>query len=337
MHHALVIGGGGFVGRAIVDRLLARGGAVRILGRTEQPDLRRRGVACVLGDVRNADTVRTACRGCEVVFHTAARIGLAGPYREFHEINVRGTGNVVAACRAEGVPRLVFTSSPSVVFDGRDIEGADESLPYPPLYHAHYPETKAHAERIVLASNDGRLATTALRPHLIWGPGDRHLVPRILARGRQGRLRRIGGVNKLIDSTYIDNCADAHLLAAERLAVGSRAAGRAYFISNGEPIPLWELVNGILGAGGVPPVTRDMPLWAARAAGACFEGLWSILRLRGDPPMTRFLAAELTTAHWFDLSAARRDLSYAPRVSIAEGLERLKDWLSAAGRDARGR
>lgn len=335
MHHALVTGGGGFVGRAIVDRLLARGCAVRILGRTEQPDLRQRGVTCVLGDVRSAETVRSACRGCDVLFHTAARIGLAGPYREFHDINVRGTENVVAACRAESVPRLVFTSSPSVVFNGRDMESVDESLPYPPRYHAHYPETKAHAERIVLASNDGRLATTALRPHLIWGPGDRHLVPRILARGRQGRLRRIGGVSKLIDSTYIDNCADAHLLAAERLGVGSPVAGRAYFISNGEPLSLWELVNGILAAGGVPPVTRDLPLWAARAAGACFDGLWSLLRLRSDPPMTRFLAEELATAHWFDLTAARRDLGYAPRVSIAEGLERLREWLTSGGNERR--
>ena len=234
--NALVTGGGGFLGGAIVRRLRARGDEVRSLSRGRYPALRRPRRQQIQGDVADAGAVDAAVAGCDVVFHVAAKAGVWGRYAEYHRANVVGTENVLAACRRHGVRRLVYTSSPSVVFDGRDMEGVDESVPYPAHYEAHYPQTKAEAERLVLAANGPDLATVALRPHLIWGPGDNHLVPRILARGRAGRLRRIGRANKLIDSIYIDNAADAHLLAADRLAPGSPVAGKAYFISNGEPI-----------------------------------------------------------------------------------------------------
>ncbi len=307
--------------------LVARGDSVRSLSRGRYHALEALGVEQVQGDVADSAAVARAAEGRGVVFHVAAKAGLGGRYADYYRANVVGTENVVAACRERGVPRLVHTSSPSVVFDGRDMEGADESAPYPSHYHAHYPATKAAAERLVLAANGPTLATVALRPHLIWGPGDNHLVPRILARGRAGKLRRVGRDNKLIDSTYVDNAAEAHLLAADRLAPGAAPAGRGYFISNGEPVPVWELVDRILEAGGLPPVTRRVPFWLAYSAGWALEKAYALFRPDAEPPMTRFLARELATAHWFDLSAARRDLGYVPRVSLEEGLRRLEESL----------
>jgi 2-alkyl-3-oxoalkanoate reductase len=329
--NALVTGGGGFLGGAIVRLLLARGDRVRSLARRHYPGLDALGVEQVEADGADRPAVERAVAGCDVVFHVAAKAGLAGRYRDYHRANVAGTENVLAACRRHGVARLVYTSSPSVVFAGRDLEGADESLPYPAHYDSPYAATKAQAERLVRAANGLDLATVALRPHLIWGPGDNHLVPRILARGRAGRLRRIGKQTKKIDSTYIDNAALAHLLAADRLWPGSPPAGKVYFISNGEPWPTWELVNRILAAGGLPPVTRSVPAPVAYAAGWLLEVVYGVFWPDAEPPMTRFLARELATAHWFDLSAARRDLGYAPQVSIDDGLRRLAEWLRGEG------
>jgi nucleoside-diphosphate-sugar epimerase len=324
---ALVTGGGGFLGGVVVRMLRARGDEVASFSRGRYPALEALGVEQLQGDLADAAAVARAVAGRDVVFHVAARAGIWGPYRDYFRANVLGTDNVLSACRLHGVRRLVYTSSPSVVFDGRDMAGADESAPYPAHYDAHYPRTKAEAERRVLAADGPDLATVALRPHLIWGPGDNHLVPRILARARAGRLRRIGKADKLVDSVYIDNAAEAHLLAADRLRPGAPAAGRAYFVSNGEPLPTWELVNGILAAGGLPPVTRSVPAWLAVAVGGLCELAWGLFRLGGEPPMTRFLARELATAHWFDIGAARRDLGYVPRVRIAEGLRRLAEHL----------
>jgi nucleoside-diphosphate-sugar epimerase len=324
---ALVTGGGGFLGGAVVRRLVDRGDAVRSLARGDYPALRELGVEIIRGDLADRETVLRAIEGCDLVFHVAAKAGVWGPSKEYYRVNVEGTRHILDACRAAGVRRLVSTSSPSVVFDGRDMEGIDESAPYPAHFEAPYPQTKAEAERLVLTANGPDLATVALRPHLIWGPGDNHLVPRILARGRAGKLRRIGRAIKLIDATYIDNAADAHLLAADRLAPGSPVAGRAYFIAQGEPIPLWDLVNKILAAGGLPPVTRTVPLPLAEAAAALCEAAYRAAGASTEPPLTRFVVRELATAHWFNLDAARRDLGYRPAVSTAEGLERLAAWL----------
>jgi nucleoside-diphosphate-sugar epimerase len=324
---ALVTGGGGFLGSAIVRRLVARGDQVRSLARNRYPALDTLGVEQFQGDVADADLVTRAVASCDLVFHVAARAGIWGRYADYHRSNVGGTDAVIAACRRQGIRRLVYTSSPSVVFDGRDMENADETAPYPARYETAYPQTKAIAERAVLAANGSELATVALRPHLIWGPGDNHLVPRILARA--GRLRRIGKANKLIDSVYIDNAADAHLLAADRLAPGSPISGKAYFISNGEPMPMWDLITGILAAADLPPVTRSVPIWVAYAVGWLLETVYGLCRIEREPPMTRFLARELSTAHWFNISAARRDLGYEPAVSIEEGLRRLRESLRA--------
>ncbi len=325
--NALVTGGGGFLGSAIVRRLRARGDRVASLARNRYAELDALGVVQHQGDIADNIAVARAAADCDIVFHVAAKAGVGGRYRDYHRANVVGTEHVLSACRHHGIARLVYTSSPSVVFDGRDMAGVDESVPYPSHYEAAYPQTKAVAERMVLRANCAALATVSLRPHLIWGPGDNHLIPRILARARAGRLRRIGSESKLIDSIYIDNAADAHLQAADRLAPRSPVAGKAYFISQGEPIPLWDLVNRILLAAGIDPVTRSIPAGLAYTAGRIFELIYAIFQPREEPPLTRFVARELTTAHWFDISAARRDLGYEPKISLEEGLERLTIWL----------
>ena len=329
---ALVTGGGGFLGSAIVRQLRARGDKVRSFSRGSYPELTRLGVEQIKGDLSDLAAVQEAARGCDIVFHVAAKAGIWGGYEEFYRANVAGTDNVVNACKALGIERLVYTGSPSVVFDGTDMEGGNESLPYPASYEAHYPHTKAVAEQLVLEANSPTLATVSLRPHLIWGPGDNHLVPRIVEKGRAGKLRRIGERPCLVDTVYVDNAAEAHLNAADRLQPGAPPAGKAYFISNGEPLPLWEMVNQILAAAGLPPVTRSISPGMARRAGTLFETIWTVLRLSGEPPMTRFVASELSSAHWFDISAARRDLGYSPAISIEEGLKRLKKSLNGTGR-----
>jgi len=325
---ALVTGGGGFLGSAIVRLLMTRGDEVRSFSRSEYPELAQLGVEQVQGDLADQDCLMEAASGCDIIFHVAAQAGIWGDYAGYHRANVTGTENIIAACRENGIKHLVYTGSPSVIFDGRDVEGGDESLPYPVHFEANYPKTKALAEQMVLAANGPELATVSLRPHLIWGPGDNHLVPRIIARAKAGKLRRISNRHCLVDTVYVDNAAQAHLLAADRLTHDSPIGGKSYFISNGQPIPLWEMVNAILDAAGLPPVTRTIPPQAAYAIGALCEQLWKFLPMKGEPPMTRFVAKELSTAHWFDISAARRDLGYQPEISIAEGLKRLKTWLS---------
>lgn len=324
---ALVTGGGGFLGGVIVRMLRERGDQVRSFSRSEYPVLDTLGVEQVRGGLEVRKAVARAASGCDVVFHVAAKAGIWGSYDEFYRANVVGTENILAACRSNGINKLVYTSSPSVVFDGSDVEGDNESLPYPASFEAHYPATKARAEQLVLAANSPELATVALRPHLIWGPGDNHLVPRIIAKGRTGKLCRIGSRPNLVDTVYVDNAARAHLQVADALAPGSAVSGNSYFISNNEPLPLWEMVNRILAAADLPPVTRSISPKLALFVGSMCEKLWSTFRLPGEPPMTRFVAHELATAHWFDISAAQRDFGYHPEVSIAEGLLRLRKCL----------
>lgn len=328
---ALVTGGGGFLGRAVVERLLARGLRVRSFARGEYPELTALGVEVVRGDLDDREAVMRACEGCDLVFHIAAKAGLWGPSEEYHRINVVGTVNVIAACREQGTARLVFTSSPSVVFAGVDQENVNESAPYPSRFEAHYPQTKAMAEQFVIAANAAGLATVALRPHLIWGPGDPHLIPRLVERARRGQLRLIGNGSNLIDTVFIDDAAEAHLLAAERLHPGAPIAGKSYFITAGEPRPIREIINGILAAHDLPPVTRSVPAGLAVRLGGAMERVHRLFRIQREPRLTRFLALEMSTAHWFDISAARRDLGYDPRVSVDEGLRRLAASVHRSG------
>ena len=328
---ALVTGGGGFLGGAIVRMLRDRGDEVISFSRGDYPALTSLGVVQMHGDLVDRKAVAAAARGCDVVFHVAAKAGIWGRYAEYHAANVTGTEAVVAACREHGIRRLVATGSPSVVFNGRDIEGGNESLPYPVHFAAHYPLTKMLAERIVLQANSPAMATVCLRPHLIWGPGDNHLLPRMIAKAKAGRLKRIGNRSCLVDTVYIDNAARAHLLAADRLAPGAAIAGKAYFITNDEPLPLWDLVNRLLAAAAIAPVAATISPGMAKIVAACCESLWSICRLSGEPPLTRFVVDELSTSHWFDISAAKGDLGYSAEVSIDEGLQRLSTWIAESG------
>ena len=326
---ALVTGGGGFLGGAVVRALVARGDEVVSLARSDYPALRELGVQTVRGDLADPPAVLSAAQGCDVVLHVAAKAGIWGSAADFERSNVEGTRSVVAACRTLGISRLVHTSTPSVVHDGGSIAGGDESLPYARHFSSDYPRTKAVAERLVLGAADDALATVALRPHLVWGPGDTQLVPRILQRARAGRLRLVAGGTAVIDTTYVDDAVAAHLDAADRLAPGAACSGRAYFITSGEPRPVRDVVNAILAAAGLPPETRSVPLPVAEAAGGALERVWRLLRRQDDPPMTRFLARQLATDHWFDISAARRDLGYAPAVGLDEGFRRLAQSLAA--------
>lgn len=353
-------GGTGFLGRRIVERLLAQGRAVTVLARRPAPDLEKRGVHLVAADLSDPEKVHFACRGVETVFHVAAKVGVWGRYEDFFRANVLGTRAVLQGCRTHRVRRLVYTSTPSVVYNGRDLAGADESMPLATRCPAAYPLTKAIAESEVLAANSPALSTVALRPHLIWGAGDPHLVPRIIAQARAGRLRIVGSGRNRVDLVHVENAADAHLLAElalRRLQFSSptsqeppigadrchlsddidhsaqRAAGRAFFITNGEPVMLWEWINGLLHALDIPPVTKHLSLGAATVIGGLCEALWRGLPLAGEPPMTRFVAKELATDHWFDISAARRDLGYSPRVSMAGGTAELVASLKVKARD----
>jgi nucleoside-diphosphate-sugar epimerase len=325
----LVTGGGGFLGSAIIADLIARGDRVRSFSRHPHPALDKMRVEHVLGDITDLPTLERACRGVDAVFHTAAKPPPWGAYRDYCSTNITGTMNVIDACRRSGVSRLIHTSTPSVIFDGRDIEGVDESAPYPRRYTAHYPMTKAEAEKAVILAGSGDLRTIALRPHQIWGPGDPHFVPRIIRRAR--RLKRIGDGRNRVDTTYIGNAAHAHLLAADALKTHPALSGRVFFISQGEPIPAWDMIDAILNAAGLPSVKGQIAHRPARAMGYVFEKIYTWLRLPAEPPMTRFVADALAKAHWFDIGAARRELNYTPMVSTAEGLRQLETWLGKEG------
>jgi nucleoside-diphosphate-sugar epimerase len=259
----------------------------------------------------------------------AARVGIWGPREEFERTNIGGANALIAACRANGVRHVIFTSSPSVVFNDSDLSGADESLPLGTSFPADYPRTKAEAERIILGANaPGKLSTTVLRPHLIWGVGDHHLIPRVITRARQGRLRIIGSGSSKVDLTHVANVVDAHVLAETALArEDSPVRGKAYFITNGEPVVLWKWINELLARLEIAPVSKRMSLPRARRAGALCEFIWRAFGLKSDPPMTRFLASELAKDHWFDIAAAKRDLGYEPRMTMKQGLDELVPWL----------
>ncbi len=328
---ALVTGGGGFLGRYVVKKLCERGAEVAILGRSPQPAIEAHGVKVYQGEIENFNSVKDACQGCDVVFHIAAKAGIWGSWKSFFQPNVIGTRNVVNACKEQGVTRLIYTSTPSVVFNGNSFEGADESLPYGCNWLSHYAHTKAIAEAEMLAANnDGGLRTIALRPHLLWGIGDPHLIPRIVVRARAGKLRIIGNGRNRVDITHVDNAAHAHLLAFDALENGN-AGGRAYFISQDQPVVLWEWINELLTRLNIRPVEKRISLKKAYVLGMGFEGIYKISGLSSDPPMTRFLAVELAKNHFFNIDAARRELGYEPAINIETGLNQLVEHLNKAG------
>ncbi|MCU8024021.1 MULTISPECIES: 2-alkyl-3-oxoalkanoate reductase [unclassified Shewanella] len=350
VQHAFVTGAGGFLGKAICLRLLAAGIKVTGFARGHYPELEALGVVMLQGDLVNKDLLQQAMQGCDIVFHVASKAGVWGDRDSYFCPNVKGAANVIAACKALKIDKLVYTSTPSVTFAGQDESGIDESTPYATRFLNHYAHSKAIAEKMMLDANQVgdmplenpdvtqvssqvttqatapyALKTVALRPHLIWGPGDPHLVPRVLSRGRLGKLKLVGREDKLVDTIYIDNAAYAHMLAALELCQAKpKCQGKAYFLSNDEPITMAEMINLILACDALPPVTKRVPQSVAYVAGAVLESVHYLLKKQEEPMMTRFVARQLSCSHYFDISAAKRDLGYRALVSINQGMARLK-------------
>lgn len=326
----LVTGGGGFLGSAICRQLLERGYQVRSFQRRPADGLKALGAEVVQGDLCDREALVRAMKGVSGVFHVAAKAGVWGDEEEYYQINVRGTAHVLYGVKKWGISKLVYTSTPSVTFDGKDQRGVDEACPYPEHYLNAYQRTKAEAEKLVMLAAEGGLHAVVLRPHLIWGPFDTQLIPRIVERAKAGRLRLVGDGEQEVDSVYIDNAAYAHLLAYERI---EDLRGRVFFVTNQEPMPFKVLLNKILTAMGQASVEKKISYRKAYQLGALCEKAYGLLRSQKEPPMTRFVAAQLGTAHWYSPKRARTELGYKPLVSIAEGLERLQQchrsgWLS---------
>lgn len=324
----LVTGGGGFLGRRLVELLLSRGDDVRFLARGRYPEVEALGAQGLQIDLRDADALKKALSGVDVVHHVASKAGYWGTRDEFVSINVDGTKNLLDAVRASSVGRLVYTSTPSVIGYQHDAQGIEEA-PYPTSWESHYGETKAAAEQLVLGANGPGLGTVSLRPHLVIGPRDNNLLPRVVERARQGRLMIVGDGHNKVDLTYVDNAAWSHLDAADALRAPSPAcAGKAYFISNDEPVILWDWVNAFLPRVGAPVITRKVGLGTASMLGSAFELAYRVLPLAGEPRMTRFLAAALARSHWYSMAPAKRDLGYTVRVSMAQGTDQTVAWFN---------
>ncbi len=322
----VVTGCGGFLGTAISRLLVARGDTVVGLGRGEYPALTHLGVDFVRGDVRDEAVVNRVCRKADAVIHTAAVAGIWGPWDYYHGINVVGTENVIASCHSQCVPILVHCSSPSVSFDGGHQSGIDESVPFAKTHLCHYSHTKAIAEAAVLAAHQpGKLQTVALRPHLIWGNGDPHLLPRLIQRSKSGRLVIVGDGKNRIDTVHVENAAAAHVRALDCLAVPrSAAAGRAFFITQNDPVGCWDWIGSLLKAAKCDPPKRRISFAAAWRLGFAMETFYRLARIEKEPPMTRFLAAQLARDHYFNITAAYEILGYRPTVTTTQGLERLR-------------
>jgi nucleoside-diphosphate-sugar epimerase len=325
---ALVTGANGFLGSRIVQQLVDHGHEVTAMTRRRDEMLATMNVTMVHGDIRSFDSLAAACKGQEIVFHTAAISGIWGPWKLYHGTNTIGTRNVVEACLQEDVRKLVYTSSPSVTFDGSHQANINETAPYPKKWLCHYPHSKALAEQCVLETNDEKeLMTCSLRPHLIWGPGDRHLIPRLLKRAKAKQLRRVGDGTNQVDTIYVDNAAAAHIQAAEAMEPGSPVCGSAYFLSQDDPVNCWGWINDILGLAGIPRIRRSISYYWAYRLGYALETVYDLCNIESEPRMTRFLAAQLAKSHYFDISRAKKDFGYYPQISIAEGMKRLGDWL----------
>ena len=327
MKKALITGGGGFVGSAIARELVKAGVVCVVAGRNEYPHLHRLGVECRQGDIRDKAFLQDCCRGVDTCFHVAALAGFWGKWQDYYSINVQGTENVLAACRRAGVERLVYTSTPSVVFAGKDIKGGDESLPHAKKFLCHYARSKSMAEKVVFSGGSSGPLVCAIRPHLVWGPGDPHILPRLLAQGRSGKLKRVGDGTNLVDISYVDNVAHGHVLAAGNLEGEKSCAGKSYFISQGEPVSIWQWINELFVRLGVEPVKRGVSLPVAYSIGAGLEWVYRLTGKSSEPPMTRFLAEQLGMSHYFSIAAAQKDFGYSPLVSTEEGINRVVNWM----------
>ena len=327
MNKVLVTGGGGFLGSAIVRQLLAKGCEVKVAGRHLYEQLERLGARCLVGDIGDRNFTAQSCQEVDTVFHVAAKAGIWGSWSEYRKVNIEGTVNIADSCRKNGVACLVYTSTPSVVFDRGSIEDGDETLPYARRFLCSYAKSKVAAERYLLENISEELRVCALRPHLIWGPDDPHLIPRLLERGRTGELKIVGDGRNKVDITFVDNAAHAHILAAQSLHRSSRISGQAYFIGQERPVFLWDWINDLYRELGIAQLEKKVPLAAAYLAGWLLEILYDLARAKKEPRMTRFLALQLSRSHFFSHERAKKDFGYEPLISIEEGQRRLLESL----------
>ncbi|HBE67925.1 MAG TPA: 3-beta hydroxysteroid dehydrogenase [Planctomycetaceae bacterium] len=315
MTTVLVTGYGGFLGSAICRQLLAGGYHVRGIARSAYPELAAKGVDCIEASIEDADAVGHAVQGADAIIHTAAKAGVWGPYDSYYRVNTEATTGLLEAACAADVRAFVHTSSPSVTFAGEHQSGVDETVGYPDRWLCAYPQTKALAEQAVFDRLNDRLFGCALRPHLIWGPGDPHLFPRVVKRTLAGRLRRVGGGQNLIDTVHVESAASAHLAALERLLDADRAvSGQAFFLTDGEPVECWQWISEILQTAGVPVPNKSISFRAAYAVGAALETAYRAMGRQAEPPMTRFVAAQLALDHYFSIRKAQQLLGYSPQI-----------------------
>lgn len=318
----LVTGGTSLLGGAVARLLTDRGDEVTVLQRRASG----LGLTEVLGDITDRAAVDRAVHGADAVVHLAARVGVVGRWTVFERTNVAGTATVLSAARDAGVSRLVFVSSPSVAHSGTSLVGAGAGPADPDGASGHYSRSKAMAERLALGEADDGFGVVAIRPHLVWGPGDTQLVGRLVDRARSRRLALVGSGAALVDTTYIDNAAASLVAALDR---ADRLSGRAFVVSNGEPRPIGELIARIVSAAGLEAPRVKVPVPVASLGGRLAERWWEYRGLQDDPPMTEFLAEQLSTAHWFDQSETRAALDWQPDVTIDEGFARLREWFQA--------
>lgn len=320
----LVTGGGGFIGLALIKRLVKEGHDVSSFSRKFYPEHRKLGITGICGDICDTEQVDKACRGKQVVYHVAAKVAVWGPFNEFVKVNIGGTENLVKACQANRVKAIIFVSSASVVFNGSNLEGVDESRMIPERHISPYTRTKAGAEEIVLSSNCKDLKTISLRPHLVWGPGDTQLIPGILARARKKALRIPGKGECMIDTTYIDNLVDALVLVLLKIETDSKIWGKSFFITDGKPVTVLTFLNNIIEAGDLPPVNKSVPVFVAMFAAWCMEKSNRFYRIQSEPYLTRFVVRELSVHHWFDITAAKNELGYTPHINLETGIALVK-------------
>ncbi|GAB3248152.1 NAD-dependent epimerase/dehydratase family protein [Kineosporia babensis] len=311
------------LGGGVAQQLAARGDEVTVFQRRPSSLI---GVREVTGDVTDPTSVRKAVEGMDAVVHLAAKVNVTGPWAEYAAVNIDGVRNLLGALRETGVPRLVHVSSPSVAHHGHALVGAGAGPADPERARGNYARSKAAGEQLALAADGPDLAVVAIRPHLVWGPGDTQLVGRIVQRAREGRLPLVGSGAALIDTTYVDNAVDATIAALDRIET---ARGEALVVTNGEPRPVEEIFARLCLSAGVAAPTRHVPFGVAWLAGAAVEGVWALGKRRDDPPLTRFLAEQLATAHWFDQSHTRAVLDWTPAVGLEEGFERMRQWYAA--------
>lgn len=324
----LVTGTGSLLLGGIASELLRRGDQVVCLQRRPTAFEGHQNAHEVLADVCDADAVALAAKGCDAIIHGAARVGVVGSQKEFYDTNVRGTENILLAAQQHNISRLVFVSTPSVAHTGHSLVGAPAGEAELGRSRSYYAESKAIAERTVLNARNSQLAVVAIRPHLVWGPGDTQLVGRIVERAASGRLAVVGTGNALVDSTYIDNAISAHIAALDALHIGSACDGKAYVISNGEPRTVNELMRSMCESAGIPFEPRHVSLALGIRLGSVVERLWPLVR-SSEPPITRFIAEQLGTAHWFDQRSVQQELQWAPSVTLDEGFKRLTQWFAS--------